>query len=96
MIMKVMAMIWSTRSSSPVFMLEESAKYMEVVGKTGKEIEEAEKTALIVNLLSALVIVIGLGGSSLVSLGFRTPGRTLAHLAEAGKAVRFASNFCST
>ncbi|KAG9252604.1 uncharacterized protein F5Z01DRAFT_690301 [Emericellopsis atlantica] len=68
----------------PVFMLQESVQYMEVVVKMGKEIKEAEKTALIVNLLSALLIVIGFGGSSLVAAGFSTLGRTLVYLAEAG------------
>lgn len=70
----------------PVFMMNESIKYMETVVETAKDIEEAEKTAFIVNLLSSILILVGFGGTALASAGLRTLGRTLVYLAETGHA----------
>ena len=60
---------------------------MEVVVEMGKKIEEANKIALITNLLSAVLLFVGgFGGVSAgaASTGLRFLGRSLVGLAEAG------------
>ena len=74
----------------PVFMIKEGLGFMETVVEMGKEIEEAEKKALIVNLLSSLFFLIPVLGSSLGSLGLASLGRalvTFGELANAGLGI---------
>ncbi|KAM0287958.1 hypothetical protein ACHAQH_000025 [Verticillium albo-atrum] len=71
----------------PIIMMYSGLEHMETVVEMGKDIEEANKIALITNLLSAVLLVIGgFGGvvAGAASTGLRLLGRTLVGLAEAG------------
>ncbi|KAH9905454.1 hypothetical protein F4778DRAFT_708878 [Xylariomycetidae sp. FL2044] len=66
----------------PVLMLREPIPYMEEVVGMGKELEEAEKTSFIVNLLSSVAMLTSFGGYNPASLGFGAIGRSLVYLGE--------------
>ncbi|KAF3348765.1 hypothetical protein VD0004_g3575 [Verticillium dahliae] len=71
----------------PIFMMYSGLEHMENVVEMGKDIEEANKIALITNLLSAVLLVVGgFGGvaAGAASTGLRLLGRTLVSLSEAG------------
>ncbi|EEY17562.1 killer toxin subunits alpha/beta [Verticillium alfalfae VaMs.102] len=71
----------------PIFMMYSGLEHMETVVEMGKDIEEANKIALITNLLSAVLLVLGgFGGvaAGAASTGLRLLGRTLVALSEAG------------
>ncbi|KAH6693876.1 killer toxin subunits alpha/beta [Plectosphaerella plurivora] len=73
----------------PVFMMYAGLEHMENVIEMGKKIEEANKIALITQLLSAVLLVIGgFGGvaAGAANAGLRALGRALVGLAEAGNA----------
>jgi hypothetical protein len=57
---------------------------MKTVLDMGKEIEEAEKEEFILNLLSSLLMVVGLGGGALVEVGINSLGKWLVRVAESG------------
>ena len=57
---------------------------MENVVEMAKEIEEAEKKTLILNLLSGFLFLLGGAGSTLASAGMQTIGRIAVYLSELG------------
>lgn len=74
----------------PVFMVQEGLEFMKNVVEMGKEIEEANKKELIVNLLSSLFFIIPVVGTSLGGVGMASLGRalvTFGELANAGMGI---------
>ncbi|KAJ3528112.1 hypothetical protein NM208_g10365 [Fusarium decemcellulare] len=68
--------------SMAILLIRDSIEFMEEVVKMGKEIEEANKKAFILNLLSALFLVVSFGGSTLAAAGLTSLGRAFVVIGE--------------
>ncbi len=74
----------------PIGIMYDGLEHMVRVIETGQDIEEAERTALIIDIISAVLLLVGgFGGvaAGAASSGLRFLGRSLVGLAETGNAA---------
>lgn len=65
-----------------ILLIRDSVDFMENVVDMGKELEEIDKKSFILNLLSAISLVVSMGGSTTASAGLTSLGRAFVVIAE--------------
>ncbi|KAK7432202.1 hypothetical protein QQZ08_001147 [Neonectria magnoliae] len=70
--------------SMSILLIRDSVDFMETVVEMGKELEESAKKSFILNLLSAIFLVVSMGGSTLAAAGLTALGRAFVVIGEGG------------
>ncbi|KAF4905173.1 hypothetical protein CGCVW01_v012945 [Colletotrichum viniferum] len=68
--------------SMSIILVRDSVDFTESVVEMGKELEEADKTSFILNLLYAIFLVVSMGGSTLASAGLTSLDRAFVVIGE--------------